>query len=219
MNKKKTITNVYTRLMTSIGIVIIGFICYYSPPIAIATLFVAICAIILFYEWPQIAKHNFIWPLTPLYPIAPFAMLVHLCFAPQGKIMLFILFLVVWSFDTGSYIFGNMFGKTPINRHISLNKTWEGVLGGLVSAITLYILFYFIYFTDPISITNIFIILLLCISALVGDLFESKLKRNAQIKDSGAFLPGHGGFLDRFDGILFAVIILYILYILQIFFI
>ena len=206
------------RIITSLGIGVVSIICYFSPPIVLAALFGLICTIILLFEWPQLAKSNNIWPLTPLYAIVPFAMLIYFCFAPEGKIIIFTLFLIVWSFDTGSYIFGNICGKTPINRTISPNKTWEGVLGGVITTIMLYLILNFFYFHDPIDISNILAVILISISALLGDLFESKLKRNAQTKDSGALLPGHGGLLDRFDGILFAIVIVYILHILDIFF-
>lgn len=117
--------------------------------------------------------------------------------------------LSIWVNDTMAYLVGSFIGKTPLSK-ISPKKTWEGTIGGMVLCV---IAIGFLYpmliraFTG-VEITSIhwFIIPALCsIFGTLGDLFESKLKRMADVKDSGSFMPGHGGFLDRFDSLLFAV--------------
>jgi phosphatidate cytidylyltransferase len=114
----------------------------------------------------------------------------------------------IWINDTMAYIVGSLIGKTPFSK-ISPKKTWEGTIGGAILAI-LIIGFLFPLLAEkyfyPFAQHKIwFVIAALCaILGTIGDLFESKLKRRANVKDSGTIMPGHGGFLDRFDSLLFA---------------
>jgi phosphatidate cytidylyltransferase len=108
----------------------------------------------------------------------------------------------LWINDTMAYIVGSFIGKTKISS-ISPNKTWEGTAGGIMLAVI--IMCTIAYFTGRLPIFHtLFISLIAAIAGTYGDLFESKLKRLAGVKDSGSFMPGHGGFLDRFDSLLFA---------------
>lgn len=114
----------------------------------------------------------------------------------------------IWINDTMAYIVGSLIGKTPFSK-ISPKKTWEGTVGGAVLAVIvigfLFPLLADKYFYPLAEQKHWFIIAALCaISGTMGDLFESKLKRMAGVKDSGSIMPGHGGFLDRFDSLLFA---------------
>ena len=113
----------------------------------------------------------------------------------------------IWINDTMAYIIGSLIGKTPLSK-ISPKKTWEGTIGGIILCVIvmafLYIkLFYAIRGTE-ISILVGSIALIAAIFGTFGDLLESKLKRMAGVKDSGSLMPGHGGFLDRFDSLLLA---------------
>ena len=113
----------------------------------------------------------------------------------------------IWINDTMAYIIGSLIGKTPLSK-ISPKKTWEGTIGGVILCVIvmafLYIkLFYAIRGTE-ISILVGSIALIAAIFGTFGDLLESKLKRMAGVKDSGSLMPGHGGFLDRFDSLLLA---------------
>ena len=115
----------------------------------------------------------------------------------------------IWVNDTMAYLVGSFIGKTPLTK-ISPKKTWEGTIGGIVLCVItigfLYPLLIAKYSTQPISENIWFIIPALCaIFGTFGDLLESKIKRMADVKDSGSFMPGHGGFLDRFDSLLIAV--------------
>jgi len=113
----------------------------------------------------------------------------------------------IWVNDTMAYIVGSLIGKTPLSR-ISPKKTWEGTIGGIILCIGV------IGFLLPLMILSIFelpvflvfstIAAIAAIAGTLGDLFESKLKRMADVKDSGHIMPGHGGFLDRFDSLLIA---------------
>lgn len=117
----------------------------------------------------------------------------------------FIIFSM-WVNDTMAYLVGSFIGKTPFSR-ISPKKTWEGTIGGIIlCSIVMGFAGMYLgrdYFTNDL---HYFISALIASTfGTAGDLFESKLKRMAGVKDSGSFMPGHGGFLDRFDSLLFAV--------------
>ena len=108
----------------------------------------------------------------------------------------------IWINDTMAYFVGSLIGKTPFSK-ISPKKTWEGTIGGAILCIV--VIATVAYFSHLLTVKNAVIIAALCaIFGTIGDLFESKLKRMANVKDSGAIMPGHGGFLDRFDSLLFA---------------
>ena len=123
-----------------------------------------------------------------------------------GKGLIPIVIIVsIWINDTMAYLVGSFIGKTPLTR-ISPKKTWEGTVGGIVLSIaTIGISIYCITNFTGAAIHSMIIAALCSIFGTIGDLFESKLKRMADVKDSGSFMPGHGGFLDRFDSLLFAV--------------
>ncbi|MDO9512616.1 MAG: phosphatidate cytidylyltransferase [Bacteroidales bacterium] len=113
------------------------------------------------------------------------------------------LFLMTWIYDTFAYIFGISFGKHKLFERVSPKKSWEGFWGG-----TLVTLGFAVVYSHWFESLNLWQWLLFAIIVIIfgtfGDLFESRLKRLAGIKDSGTILPGHGGLLDRFDAILFA---------------
>lgn len=123
-----------------------------------------------------------------------------------------IIIAIIWINDTMAYIVGSLIGKTPLSK-ISPKKTWEGTLGGIALAVGLTgwvcgMLFPFAWSGFALTIPSYTWYLLAAIVAItgtVGDLLESKLKRMAGVKDSGHFMPGHGGFLDRFDSLLLAI--------------
>ncbi len=115
----------------------------------------------------------------------------------------------IWINDTMAYIVGSLIGKTPLSK-VSPKKTWEGTIGGLILAVLVVaLLLPAIFFKAPLTgfEFTFFIALVALVTAVtgtIGDLLESKLKRMADVKDSGSLMPGHGGFLDRFDSLLLA---------------
>lgn len=114
----------------------------------------------------------------------------------------------IWINDTMAYIVGSMIGKTQLSS-ISPKKTWEGTIGGAVLCIV--VISAIAYFTKLISVKDALIISAICaFFGTLGDLLESKIKRMANVKDSGSIMPGHGGFLDRFDSFLIATIFVWI---------
>lgn len=114
-----------------------------------------------------------------------------------------ILISMIWIFDIGAFVFGSLLGRTPLAPSISPGKTVEGVVFGiLVNAVAGYFAF---RITGDFSIIQwILISIVVSIGGTAGDLFESKLKREAGVKDSGQIIPGHGGILDRFDSLFFS---------------
>lgn len=122
---------------------------------------------------------------------------------PIGAWYLWLAFLGTWASDSFAYFVGIKYGKTKLAPAVSPAKTREGAAGGLIGCILVTVAFG-IWFGIPIM-HLIFIGLLVGIAAPLGDLAESVIKRTCDIKDSGGFFPGHGGVLDRFDSIMFAV--------------
>ena len=129
-----------------------------------------------------------------------------------GPLVLLLSMLLVWAIDTGAYFSGRRFGKTKLAVYVSPGKTWEGVFGG--AFLTLIVSFIILYLLQPqlnIALTFLALILtLIAVFSVFGDLFESVLKRQVGLKDSGKILPGHGGVLDRIDSLIIAVPMLYL---------
>lgn len=113
----------------------------------------------------------------------------------------------IWINDTMAYIVGSVIGRTPLSK-ISPKKTWEGTIGGIILCVVVMAFVYpqVHYSMNSTAIAFLFgsIALIAAITGTIGDLLESKLKRSAGVKDSGSLMPGHGGFLDRFDSLLLA---------------
>lgn len=111
--------------------------------------------------------------------------------------------LLLWANDTGAYVVGLKFGKTKLFERHSPKKTWEGFFGGMLFTMAVSAVVYY-YFPDINWKQWMTIAVLISCFGTMGDLIESMLKRNFNAKDSGNLLPGHGGLLDRFDGLLLA---------------
>ncbi len=144
---------------------------------------------------------------TLIYPSLGFISLLLLMFHPFNDFhysgsFVFALLIIVWTNDTFAYLTGTLIGKRKIFA-VSPNKTWEGTISGvLFAAIAGFIISGF--FEVLSSLQWVIFAVIGAIAAVGGDYFASALKRQAGVKDSGEFLPGHGGALDRFDSILFA---------------
>jgi phosphatidate cytidylyltransferase len=114
-----------------------------------------------------------------------------------------LIIVAVWVNDTMAYLVGSLIGKKQITT-VSPNKTWEGTIGGMLISVLVVSKATAYFLPDLNSIMVLLICLVSVIAGNYGDFFESKLKRKAGVKDSGSMMPGHGGFLDRFDSILLA---------------
>ena len=160
-------------------------------------------------------KFGYYLPLGLIYITLPVLMMLRLGFISYGTdvvsgsrmsnywyIIPCGIIFSIWINDTMAYIVGSFIGKTPFSK-ISPKKTWEGTTGGAVLCVVVisWIGYLLQYFT---VVDWIFISSLCAVFGTLGDLLESKLKRMAGVKDSGSLMPGHGGFLDRFDSFLVA---------------
>ncbi len=128
---------------------------------------------------------------------------------PEGSKLIFFLLLVVWLGDSGAYYVGKQLGRHKLSPRISPKKTVEGLFGGVSASIITAIVIHFTFFRSFPLHHAVIAGVLLSVAGVIGDLAESMWKRSADVKDSGSLLPGHGGFLDRFDSILFTAPILY----------
>ena len=112
--------------------------------------------------------------------------------------------LLLWASDTGGYIVGVLFGRTKLFERVSPKKSWEGMIGSFILAMIIATLL-----GNYFSVMTVFqwyvVAVIMVVAGTYGDLVESLFKRSIEIKDSGTSLPGHGGFLDRFDGLLISI--------------
>jgi len=124
---------------------------------------------------------------------------------PRGAAFLLFFLILLWAIDTGAYLCGIKFGKRKLAPQLSPGKTIEGAIGGFIFMFIVLILGIWILHIPPSSWLVLFIItVIMGIFAIIGDLFESMLKRKRNVKESGKIMPGHGGVLDRMDSALAA---------------
>ena len=184
-----------------IYIILLLFGISYSS-LSCSALFVFIGATCLYEMWKlRKGRTSFI---SYLYVIIPLSLIHQI----DTELILF-MFILTWTFDTFAYIVGVKFGKHKILPSVSPKKSWEGFFGGFIftiiaSCIT-YTYFDFESFKLPLIIS-----IILPFTATIGDFTESYYKRQAGVKDSGNFIPGHGGILDRMDAFMISIPILYI---------
>jgi len=126
-----------------------------------------------------------------------------------GTAVLLTVIFGTWAGDTMAYFTGRFFGSTPMAPVLSPKKTWEGFAGGAISTVLLVV---FIGLYTPLGAADSLILgAVIAVAGPLGDLFESLVKRDVQIKDSGRGIPGHGGVLDRFDALIFTSVSAYFL--------
>ena len=128
----------------------------------------------------------------------------------NGKWLLLLAIIVVVLADVGGFFAGKLFGRHKLAPIISPGKTWEGFVGGLVLQLAL-ILGLTLYLPEVAIIDIAVLVIPVALLSVVGDLFESMLKRHSGVKDSGSLLPGHGGVLDRLDGVMAALPMFWVL--------
>lgn len=194
---------IITGLILGAGLATLFFYC---PPIMLST-FLLIAMFIMIAELKNMVPSPIkLFLLAPLYLIIPCLILIYFNQSTQYHPLLFYLFITVFTFDTACYCAGSLCSKLWITHKIipaiSPGKSWEGFFGGLIT--TTILLFFIAQQNSSLYSSQIFLLsFAICTIAFAGDIFESYLKRSADIKDSGTILPGHGGLLDRFDAILF----------------
>tara|TARA_Y100000816_G_C26039872_1_gene544577 strand:+ start:557 stop:1201 length:645 start_codon:yes stop_codon:yes gene_type:complete len=203
-------SNLNKRILTSFPLLILSVFAVYNNVILVLSLY--FISAILIFEISNILMNIFkrnkinsfiILNLFILY-ICLFASQIYFFlsseFENKQNVFLFILSICIFT-DVGGYIFGNIFKGKKLTS-ISPNKTYSGMIGSFICSLIICVLF-IIYFN--FSIYLIIYTFLISLVSQSGDLFISYLKRKADIKDTGKFLPGHGGLLDRMDGMIFAI--------------
>ena len=203
-------SNLNKRILTSVPLLILLTCTIYNNIVLVFSLY--IISAILIYEFLNILKNIFKKNKKNLF-IFLNVFILYIClftsqiyfflsseFDNKQNVFLFILSICIFT-DIGGYIFGKIFKGKKLTS-ISPNKTYSGMIGSFICSLIICMLF-IIYFN--FSINLIIFTFLISLVSQSGDLFISYLKRKANIKDTGKFLPGHGGLLDRLDGIIFAV--------------
>ncbi len=201
--------NLKKRIYTSLGLLIFTFlIAVYNFILIFGLLILGILSILEFLSLTKkIFKNQFgFFSLNFLFIVYIFIFcLLFFYFSNflQLKIILFSLLLSCVASDIGGFIFGNLF-KGPKLTKISPNKTYSGVFGSLIFSAIIFSISIF-FFTSKFDFNIPLIAIITSISCQLGDLLFSLIKRKAKVKDTGNFLPGHGGVLDRIDGILLGI--------------
>ena len=171
------------------------------------------------YEWVKmIKKNNFIKIFGIIFLFFSFYSAFYIREQSGLNFFLFILIICIFT-DIGGYLFGKTF-KGPKLTKISPNKTYAGVIGSFLFSLIAGLVF--IKYVDDIGFTNndqlevLLVILFISFISQIGDLIISYFKRKAKLKDTGKILPGHGGFLDRVDGLIFVMPVIYLMYFINI---
>ena len=197
-----TILNV-SRLFLNL-LVLIGF-AFYSPlsGIILAFFLMALYFIWIYGHQPELTSFLPTISLSLFYPNVLLGYVFLFIILPQGRLLLLWTLFITFVVDTGAFYAGRKFGRHKLYPAVSPKKSWEGLIGGITSALILggiSAIWLPVGFFKILSLS-----FTLAIVSQIGDFFESVLKRQAEAKDSGWLLPGHGGILDRIDGILFAL--------------
>lgn len=179
------------------------------------SLLFAVLGIVSIYEMWKLRKGKtkvlaFLYVLIPFFIIQLFGMTDHdYPNSPFDPSLILLMFVLTWTFDTFAYLFGVRFGKTKIMPSVSPKKSWEGFVGGFI--FTIISAYLTVSYLPSIELNHAIVIsLFLPFTATLGDFIESHYKRQAGVKDSGNFIPGHGGMLDRMDAFMITIPVLYI---------
>ena len=213
--------NFLPRLITGIVYItlVTGSIIYSSKSFLVVFILLTLLAIYESHElWKKIKLNNsnqsLIFRLPQYYVFQSMIVLALIPFSFDefyNPFPILLIFILIWISDTISYFFGSYFGKTKMKIKASPNKTWEGFVGGFLCSIIFSIIsFNYIQEIYPFWKT-VSLGILIPIFGLIGDIYQSKIKRMAGVKDSGTILPGHGGVLDRLDsamGVSYIVLII-----------
>ena len=201
------LTNLKKRILTSIILLSLIYLMFnYDVILALCLIIIGVISLLEFFEmirkiiknkFNQLIFNSFFIIYISFFCIVFFLLLNFLYL----KILILSLLLTCIASDIGGFVFGKIF-KGPKLTKISPNKTISGSFGSIIfSVLIIFILFY--YFTNTLNYKIIIVGIITSVACQIGDLFFSFFKRKAKVKDTGNFLPGHGGILDRLDGIYF----------------
>lgn len=168
-------------------------------------------ALVFLWAWEFVIRRTGWGAFGLVYVLAPFFALVHLrSDSQEGLVAILLLFALVWGADTMAYVVGKSLGGPKLIPRISPGKTWSGFFGGLIGGV---LIGWLIMVLCGYQATMVFIPigLVLVLLSQIGDLAESALKRKFDVKDSGTIIPGHGGILDRVDGLVFTAVAAWVL--------
>ncbi|OOF67842.1 CDP-archaeol synthase [Rodentibacter caecimuris] len=193
---------------------------HYLVPVLLLSLLWWVIALILVINYPQSAKvwgkNHLLQFFFALFTLVPFIAAVlrlrledYAQNSSHGLFLLLYVFVLVWAADSGAYFAGRAFGKHKLAPKVSPGKTWQGVLGGLLTAAILAFVFIQFNVESLLGSRNLYAFIGLSVLtvavSILGDLTESMFKRESGIKDSSQLIPGHGGILDRIDSLTAAV--------------
>ncbi len=188
----------------------------YWPLIVVGWTLVPMVGVVLLRNRTEISMYEGVTRaiFVPCYVALPLAMLALIFRYPKGNLWVLFLFVCVFAGDTGAFYFGRLMGRHKLIPSVSPGKTWEGAMGGALCSVLAGLWYLRIVRIDKLGINTALLLVGITVVAQLGDLAESLLKRTQGKKDSGSLLPGHGGILDRIDGLLFAIPLLYLYLIL-----
>jgi len=175
-------------------------------PLLIVTAVWWVSTLLLMAGFPEnserFGKGVFVRSLMGLFVLVPCWRAINFIRAEYGPMVLLFLFVLIWGADSGAYFAGKKWGKRKLAPSISPGKTWEGLSGALMTTFFI-VIFVFFFAKTPTRFWSAILLLsfITVIFSVIGDLFESLLKRKAGVKDSGVLVPGHGGVLDRIDSL------------------
>lgn len=194
------------------GLALMLAVAWFASPFAV---FGAVCAGVLFTAVlglvagpkPGVTSRMAVTLLGMLYLGLGFSAVLLMRRLDAGTAAVLTVVFGTWAGDTMAYFTGMMFGATPMAPVLSPKKTWEGFAGGAISTILLVV---FIGLYTPLGPGDSLLVgVVIAVAGPLGDLFESLVKRDVRIKDSGRGIPGHGGVLDRFDALIFSSVAVY----------
>ena len=213
INKLENVdTLIWTGIVSSFVLFLSLILSYYNSDFQFLTeklifciyLLLIFCVFILeiFRKKPNPVNNIAYFLMGQIYIAVPFMCLISIRFNFE-RIILLAFFVIIWANDVFAYLVGSLIGKHKLCERISPNKSWEGFIGGMAGALIAG--FVFSQFNSELNLLKWFLFaFIVAISGTLGDLFESLIKRTVGVKDSGNIMPGHGGFLDRLDSVLFA---------------
>ena len=210
---------VFKRILSSIILfpVVISIIIYSS---ILLNLLLIICFCLVLYEWHMLSKTKKYYFLGILFLLLSFYTIYKFKDLNNNYINFLFILLICISTDIGGYVFGKIF-KGPKLTTISPNKTFSGVIGGYLLSLVFILVFFkilsFVKFKTSFSYEILSLVIIISTVSQIGDILISYFKRNSKVKDTGNVIPGHGGLLDRVDGMIFAYPFSYLLYLINIF--
>jgi len=194
------VNDLATRSLSAFAMMLIALLAAFQGGYYFAVL-VAAAATAMFYEWSRVVRGwGVVWNVGGfVYALIPaLALLWVRDRADHGLALLLWIFIVTWTTDMAAYFVGRAIGRTKLAPSISPGKTVEGLYGGMAGALLFGGAWVLVTGLSP---TLLVLAPVFALAAQAGDLFESGMKRRAGLKDSGNWLPGHGGLLDRLDGL------------------